>query len=159
MLLVTVLVLFLIFGCTNEKEKKIVELTKKVEELIMKERNQEISLQSTAQNTTLALQAKCADGALKYYNEAIVPFLKSKENVSISYHYNKKLDICLLRVVHFAKNHFEEIINVNENKVIAGFVQSQGIWIIEDKIFTFDKSEYSFALNKFNASIKPYMEE
>ena len=109
--------------------------------------------------STLALQEKCAEGALKYYREAIVPYLESKDKVGILYHYNKKLDRCFLKVVYMGENYVETINDVYENRLIATFVKSQGIWNIEDKFFSFDKTEYLSELKKFNTLIKPYMEE
>jgi len=85
--------------------------------------------------STLALQEKCAEGALKYYREAIVPYLESKDKVGILYHYNKKLDRCFIRVSYIQENHVESIYDVYENRLIATFVKSQGIWSIEDKFF------------------------
>jgi hypothetical protein len=109
--------------------------------------------------STLALQEKCAEGAKKYYREAIVPFLESKDKVGILYHYNKKLDRCFIRVSYIQENYVETLYDVYENRLIATFVKSQGIWNIEDKFFSFDKTEYLSELKKFNTLIKPYMEE
>ena len=111
--------------------------------------------------STLALQEKCAEGALKYYREAIVPYLESKDKVGMLYHYNKKLDRCFIRVSHIKENYdvVEEIYDVYENRLIAAFVKSQGIWNIEDKFIFFDKMKYPSELKKFNNLIKPYMEE
>ena len=111
--------------------------------------------------STLALQEKCAEGALKYYREAIVLYLESKDKVGMLYHYNKKLDRCFIRVSHIKENYdvVEEIYDVYENRLIAAFVKSQGIWNIEDKFFFFDKMKYPSELKKFNTLIKPYMEE
>jgi hypothetical protein len=109
--------------------------------------------------STLSLQEKCAEGALKYYRQAIDPYLDSKDEVAISYHYSKKLDKCFMKVDHPGKGYREEIYDVYENKVIAAFVTSQGIWFIEDKLFSFDKTEFLSASKKFHALIKPYMEE
>jgi len=109
--------------------------------------------------STLALQEKCAEGAKKYYREAIDPFVKPEDKVGILYHYNKKLDRCFLRVYHYGENYTETLNDVYENRLIASFVKSQGIWNIEDKFFFFDKTEYPSELKKFNTSIKPYMEE
>jgi hypothetical protein len=109
--------------------------------------------------STLALQEKCAEGALKYYREAVVPYLDSKNKVGILYHYNKKLDRCFIDISHFEENYVEEIYDVYENRLIATFIRSQGIGNIGDKFFSFDKTEYQSELKKFKALIKPYMEE
>jgi hypothetical protein len=118
-----------------------------------------IIVSSANAQSTLALQEKCAEGALKYYREAIVPYLESKDKVGILYHYNKNLDRCFIRVSHIGENYVEEIYDVYENRLIATFVKSQGIWNIEDKGFFFDKTEYRSGLKKFNTLTKPYMEE
>ena len=117
-----------------------------------------IATSANAQST-LALQEKCAEGALKYYRQAIVPYLESEDKVGILYHYNKKLDKCFLRVYHYGENYVEEINDVYENRLIGTFVKSQGIWNIEGKFFSFDKKEFLSELKKFNTLIKPYMEE
>ena len=109
--------------------------------------------------STLALKEKCAEGAKKYYREAIEPFVKPNDDVGIEYHYNKKLDRCFLRVYHYGENYVEEIDDVYENKLIAVFIKSQGIWNVEGKISVFDKTKHLDELKKFNALIKPYMEE
>ena len=109
--------------------------------------------------STLVLQEKCAEGALKYYREAIVPSVESKDKVGILYHYNKKLDRCFIRIYRYGENYVEEIYDVYENRLIAAFVKSQGIWNIEDKFFFFDRMKYPSELKKFNKLIKPYMEE
>jgi hypothetical protein len=111
--------------------------------------------------STLELQEKCSEGAKKYYREAIVPHLEPKEKVGMSYHYNKKLNRCFIKVSHVKENYdvVEEIYDVNENTLIASFIKSLGIWNVEDKSSFFDKMKYPSELKKFNTLIKPYMEE
>jgi hypothetical protein len=109
--------------------------------------------------STLALQEKCAEGAKKYYHEAIAPYFKSEDKVGILYHYNKKLDRCFIRVFHYGENYNETIYDVYENRLIAAFVASQGIWNVGDKFFSFNKTEWRSELKKFNTLIKPYMED
>ncbi len=59
--------------------------------------------------STLSLQERCAEGARKYYREAIAPYFESKDKVGILYHYNKKLDRCFIRVFNYGKNYNESI--------------------------------------------------
>jgi hypothetical protein len=120
-----------------------------------------IIISDVSAQSTLALEEKCAEGAKEFFREAIVPYLESKEKVGMLYHYNKKFDRCFIRVSHIKENYnvVEEIYDVYENRLIAAFVKSQGIWNIENKIFFFDKMNYLSELKKFNKLIKPYMEE
>jgi hypothetical protein len=137
--------------------------------------------------STLALQEKCAEGAKKWFFEHINFYggkwgtFSNEEgfwNNNFESHYNRKHDKCFIKITwsFFPKDKDQEsmigtdIFDVFESKRIGQFSQSwkgseKGlvISIFEDRelvpIFQADKVNPIVERQKFDALIKPYMEE
>ena len=103
-------VLLLSSGCTDEKDKKIAELTKKVEE-------QSKQINQDKANQDMALQVECGKNAWQY-NKRVYP----NENHYYTNHYNKRLNKCFILGQDISgKLRTKLMMDINENKTYAEF--------------------------------------
>jgi hypothetical protein len=108
-----------------------------------------VMVSSVNAQSTLALQEKCAEGAKKYVSEAYAKF-----EIAYSYHYNKKLDKCFVKIIHFVfgSPNWVEVVNVFENIGI-------GLYSPPPKPFCNVEGIECGSPDEFEILIKPYMED
>ena len=152
-LVILTLMVLVLFGCTDEKDKKIAELTKKFEEQSKLIEEQPKQKEQAIAKQDMKLQEECAKGAYQYYNR--YTFAEGGYH-NYTNHYNKKNNKCYILGVEIDNGTTTKLlVDINENKDYGHYFLLNNsrlaeCWVNDKQC----KSEI-----QWDALAKPYMEE
>jgi ABC-type transporter MlaC component len=99
--------------------------------------------------STLTPQEMCAELGKKLVSDIRVQFVSE-------YHYNRKLDKCILKVMYFEKMDAVILANVFESKVIGHYYSED---FMSKPVICSVGSKECYSWDEFKILVKPYMEE